>query len=428
MKNNYNTLLKYIFDESVNIEYREETINGLFRAILEPVISNQKFESCILFKLNNIHDKTSILKRLSFSGASLYSYCDALNQFQLENNEVSDIWPDTQFVVILGQRYSAALLWNSSKASTFDNSSVCLLFNSKIISEIAKTVSDNSKVDLKEQIQKYVSERRENMLMNRALKNIATILNEKNEEIIFSESEKKHLVPADDTIKTAEIVADKAKFIAHEIKNNLSIINLYSKITEKRIADVSANDEIIDSINNSLKNIVNASENVSSLISDLRCLSTPYIQEINLRSLIFNTVAMCQEKADKAGVSIHIAKFNDYIISSDKTKLQCAITNLIFNAVEACNENSIISIDCFVEKNEIRIFVKNNGEKIPQDIQNKIFQADFTTKEKGNGLGLAICKQQMQMLGGDINLVHSNDVETLFEIVISQVCINKEFL
>ena len=95
-----------------------------------------------------------------------------------------------------------------------------------------------------------------------------------------------------------------------------------------------------------------------------------------------------------------------------------ALTNLIFNAIEASKSNCVISIDCFDEMNQLKLFVKNNGEKIPQDIQNKIFQADFTTKEKGNGLGLAICKQQMQMLGGDINLVHSNDIETLFEIVL----------
>ena len=418
MKNNFNTLLKYIFNESVNIEYRKETINGLFRAILEPVISNQKFESCILFKLDEIQDKTSILKRLSFTGATLFSYCDVLSQFQLENNQVDDIWSDTQFVVILGQRYSAALVWSTKNSNNPDMASVCFLFNSKIISDIAKTISENSKVDLKEYIQKYVSERRENTLMNRALQNIATILNEKNEEIIFSESEKKHLIPVDDTLKTAEIVSEKAKFIAHEIKNNLSIINLYSKIAEKRMESVTADEEVITSINNSLKNIVNASENVSSLIGDLRCLSAPYIQEINLRSLIINTVAMCQEKADNAGVSINIVKFDDYIISSDKTKLQCSITNLIFNAIEACSEKSVISIDCFVKPKEVRVFVKNNGPKIPQNILDKIFQSDFTTKEKGNGLGLAICKQQMQILGGDINLVHSNDVETLFEIVL----------
>lgn len=419
MKNNFNTLSKYIFSESVNIEYRKETINGLFRSILEPVISNQKFESCILFKLDEIDDKSSILKRLSFSGAKLYSFCDVLNQFQLENIRIDDIWGDTQFVVVLGQRYSAVLLWNTKIVEQPESASVCILFNSKIISDIAKTISDNSKVDLKEHIQKYVSERRENLLMNRAIQNITNILNEKNNEIIFSENEKKHFVPVDDTLKTAEIVADKAKFIAHEIKNNLSIINLYSKITEKRMKDVTADVEILESINNSLKNIVNASENVSSLIGDLRCLSTPYIQEISLRSLILNTVSMCQEKADKAGVSINVVNFDDCIISSDKTKLQCAITNLIFNAIEACSHSCEVCVDCFVEPKEVRILVKNNGEKIPQDIQNKIFQSDFTTKEKGNGLGLAICRQQIQMLGGNINLVHSNDVETLFEIVLS---------
>ena len=115
----------------------------------------------------------------------------------------------------------------------------------------------------------------------------------------------------------------------------------------------------------------------------------------------------------------NVVNFDDCIISSDKTKLQCAITNLIFNAIEACSYSCEVCVDCFVEPKEVRILVKNNGEKIPQDIQNKIFQSDFTTKEKGNGLGLAICRQQIQMLGGNINLVHSNDVETLFEIVLS---------
>ncbi|MBQ8886565.1 MAG: HAMP domain-containing histidine kinase [Candidatus Gastranaerophilales bacterium] len=419
MKNSYNTLLKYIFNDSVNIEYRKETIDGLFRAILEPVISNQKFEACILLKLNSVDDKQSILKRLVFTGANIFSYSDKLNDFGFENIQERDIWINTEFVVILGQRYSAVLLWDSNSSDKSDYASVSFMFNSKIISDIAKTISDNSKVDLKEYVQKYVSERRENSLMNRALQNISTTLNEKNEEILFSEQEKKHLVSADDTLKTAEIVSEKSRFIAHEIKNCLSIINLYSKIIEKRLHSITAEDEVFSSISNSLKNIVNASENVSSLISDLRCLSTPYVQELNIKNLILNTVAMCQEKADSSGVNIQVAKFDDYILSTDKTKFQCALTNLIFNAVEASSSGCEISIDLLKETNHVKVFVKNNGEKITDDIKDKIFQSDFTTKEKGNGLGLAICKQQMQMLGGDINLVNSNDVETLFEIVLS---------
>ena len=418
MKNNYNTLLKYIFNDSVNIEYRKETIDGLFRAILEPVISNQKFEACILLKLNSIQDKQSVLKRLSFTGANIFSYSDSLKDFGFENVQKNDIWTNTEFIVILGQRYSAVLLWDYNSANKTDNASVAFMFNSKVISDIAKTISDNSSVDLKEYIQKYVSERRENSLMNRALQNISTILNEKNEEILFSEQEKKHLVSADDTLKTAEIVSEKSRFIAHEIKNCLSIINLYSKIIEKRLPSITAEDEVFSSINNSLKNIVNASENVSSLISDLRCLSTPYIQEVNIKNLILNAVGMCQEKGDKVGVLFSISDIGDYIVSTDKTKVQCALTNLIFNAVEASSSGCKICIDCLLEENKLKIFVKNNGEKITQDIHDKIFQADFTTKEKGNGLGLAICKQQMQMLGGNISLVHSNDVETIFEIIL----------
>lgn len=420
MKNNYNTLLKYILDNSVNIEYRKETINGLFRAILEPVISNQKFEACILFKLTNIDDKKSILKRLAFSGANLFSYSDLLMGMNLENLQVTEIWEDVEFVVVLGQRYSAALLWSDSMANKPDCSSVCLLYNSKIITDIAKTISENSKVDLKDYIQKYVSERRENVIMNQSLQAIATMFNEKNEEIIVSENEKKHLVSADDTLKTAGIVAEKAKFIAHEIKNNLSIINLYSKIVEKRMDSITADEDTVTSMNNSLVNIVNASENVSALIGDLRCLSTPYIQEVNIRNLIYSTVSMCEEKANKVGVSIKVSNFKDFVISTDRTKFQCALTNLIFNAIEACHSGCNICIDCFVEPKEVRVFVKNNGDKIPNEIKNKIFEADFTTKEKGNGLGLAICKQQMQLVGGNINLVHSNSVETLFEIVMKR--------
>ena len=131
MKNKFNTLQKYIFDNSVK-EYRKETVNGLFRAILEPVVSNQKFESFILFRLLDLKEKENYLKRLEFSGAKLYNFSELL-----ENNcEKENIWGTTEFVVIFGQRYSVALIWDYS-TGTGETTDVCLLYNSSIISEIA---------------------------------------------------------------------------------------------------------------------------------------------------------------------------------------------------------------------------------------------------------------------------------------------------
>ena len=411
MKNKFNTLQKYIFEYSVK-EYRKETVNGLFRSILEPIVSNQKFESFILYRLLDLKEKESYLKRLEFSGAKLYNFSPIL-----ENDcEKDNIWDKTEFVVIVGQRYSVALIWDYS-TGTIETTDVCLLYNSSVITEIAKVILDNSMEDFKELLLKYVPDRRENSILNKSISNIASCLDEKNEEILYKIAESKQPIDTDEMLKTASVVSERAKFIAHEIKNNLSIINLYSKITEKRLSKVELEDETKVSVETAIKNINTASETISSLINDLRSLSTPYVTDLSVKNIVLNTVMMCQEKAKKAGVKLIVTDFEDCILSTDKIKLESSLTNLIFNAIEACKEGCSVCVDCFVEPKEVRVFVKNDGEKIPVEIQAKIFETDFTTKEKGNGLGLAICKSQMQMIKGDINLVHSNNVETLFEIV-----------
>ena len=412
MRNKFNTLQKYIFEYSVK-EYRKETVNGLFRSILEPIVSNQKFESCILFRLFDLKEKENYIKRLEFSGAKIVNFSDAL-----ENNcEKQNIWEQTEFVIVLGQRYSVALIWDYSTGSMQNCTNVCCLYNSSIITEIAKLVLENSTYDFKELLQKYVPDRRQNLILNNAMRNLADCLNDKNEEILYKIAESKHPIDTDDMLKTANIVSEKAKFIAHEIKNNLSIINLYSKITEKRLANVVFDDDTKLSIDTAIKNINTASETISSLINDLRSLSAPYITKLSVKTLVLNTVMLCEEKAKKAGVELIVTDFSDCMIDTDKVKFESALTNLIFNAIEACTEGCSVCVDCFVEPKEVRVFVKNDGDKIPSALHNKIFEVDFTTKQKGNGLGLAICKSQMRLVNGDINLVHSNNVETLFEIV-----------
>ncbi len=411
MRNKFNTLQKYIFEYSVK-EYRKETVNGLFRSILDPVVSNQKFESFILFRLLDLKEKENYLKRLEFSGAKLINFSPIL-----ENNcEIENLWDNTEFVVVIGQRYSVALIWDYS-TGTPETTDVCLLYNSSVITEIAKVILDNSTVDFKELLQKYVPDRRENLILNHSIRNIVDSLNDRNEEILYKIAESKQPIDTDEMLRTASVVSEKAKFIAHEIKNNLSIINLYSKITEKRLSKVELEEETKVSVETAIKNINTASETISSLINDLRSLSAPYVTDLSVKNIVLNTVMICQEKAKKAGVNLVVTDFKDCILSTDKVKLESSLTNLIFNAIEACTEGCSVCIDCFVEPKEVRVFVKNDGEKIPVEIQAKIFETDFTTKEKGNGLGLAICKSQMQMVKGDINLVHSNNVETLFEIV-----------
>lgn len=418
MKRNYNTLKKYILDCSTK-DLSEETVNGLFRAILEPIISNQKFEAIVLLKINNPKKMESFIKRLTFLDLKILSFNDELEAYGISNNEADNIWGDTEFVVVLGQRYSAVLMWDNTLTTQEKKTPVCLIYNSKIINEISRTILENSKEDFKNYILKYCPDRRENVILNKSIRNIANILDDKNSEITFKEFENNNS-EKDDTVQTSKAIADKAKFIAHEIKNNLSIINLYSKITQKRFESIKTNEETKESVNTAITNIEKASQTISYLINDLRCLSSTYLTEVNLQYIVLSTIALCQEKANQANVEIRTENLLDYQINTDKNKLECALMNIIFNATEAIENNGIINIDTKENENYISITISNNGAPISKENQERIFEQDFTTKPKGNGLGLAICKKQMQEIGGDIKLLKSDETETIFEILIKK--------
>ncbi len=125
----------------------------------------------------------------------------------------------------------------------------------------------------------------------------------------------------------------------------------------------------------------------------------------------------CEEKGIAFGLKIST--------TLDKLKVPsweiCRILgNLIDNAIDATedNKNKLIQIDILEEVDRYRFIVKNNGRMILQDIQDKVFQPGFTTKgKKGQGMGLAICKEIIDKYGGEVNL-ESNQTYTVFEITI----------
>ena len=409
MKNKYNTILRYIYEHPGG-KYRKETINSLFRAVLEPLASNQKVKGCILLRVLNTQDKESILKRLAFSGAEIYNFGKDINGLDLKSCEKEKIWNDTEFLIVLTGRYSAALMWDYTECETEGCSNVCLLYNSKIIADISKVIADNAEGNLKDIIKEYNPDRRENMLLNKSIQETASMLNDKFEEILFSELEKNSLENDADKINTAEIIVKKAKFTAHEIKNQLSIINLYSKIALKRAENMNIQEETAASFVNALENIKNASDNISYFINDLRCMSNPLKTETELKALIEAAVSMCSKKIEEAGAEIKELKIKDAVIYTDKVKMQCALINIIFNALDAGAEHISINAD------EKSIIIKNDGEEIAEENRSRIFEENFTTKKTGRGLGLAFCREQLRSAGADINLISSDKNETVFEI------------
>lgn len=95
----------------------------------------------------------------------------------------------------------------------------------------------------------------------------------------------------------------------------------------------------------------------------------------------------------------------DINVHVDKVKIIRVITNVIQNAIQSIPENRLGQIMLTVTKaakNMIKITIQDNGDGIPEAYADKIFEPNFTTKNLGSGLGLAMCKDIMLKTGRNI--------------------------
>ena len=78
--------------------------------------------------------------------------------------------------------------------------------------------------------------------------------------------------------------------------------------------------------------------------------------------------------------------------------------NLLKNAIEAIpsDRQGVIEINYLITSKNILLSVKDNGNGIPDNLREKIFEPNFTTKSSGTGLGLAFVKNSIENAGGKV--------------------------
>ncbi len=90
-------------------------------------------------------------------------------------------------------------------------------------------------------------------------------------------------------------------------------------------------------------------------------------------------------------------------IRSDHSKLRQVFQSVILNAMTAAEKNGEIRLTTRAVQNGVAVTVADNGPGIPEENMEKIFDPLFTTKPEAAGLGLSICRNILQKLGGHIS-------------------------
>lgn len=196
---------------------------------------------------------------------------------------------------------------------------------------------------------------------------------------------------------------EMARQIAHEIKNPLTPMKLSLQHLQRAIDQDSP--RAYKLTRNVSQTLIEQIEHLSQIASDFSAFANiPYANnEVLLLNEIMKSVVVLHNGYEQ--VNIHLEKpAEEYYVYADKTQLNRLFTNLVQNAMQAIPDgvNGEVYLSVSRENETVTVMIRDNGSGIPEDIRQYIFTPNFTTKSSGTGLGLAMCKNIMEQMHGEI--------------------------
>jgi len=216
-------------------------------------------------------------------------------------------------------------------------------------------------------------------------------------------------------------IGEATMMVGHDLRNPLqAIINNVYIIKSKFLDKLPKKARSIlerEGLEEILKRIENEINYMNKIVRDLQDYSkpiTPKYGRIRLTQMIERILSQVvpPEKI--------VVRKNIYVeeIVCDEMLLERVLYNIILNAVQAMPEGGTLTITGEKSDGNIILSVEDTGVGIPENILPKLFTPFFTTKAKGQGLGLAICKRFIEVLNGKIDVASEVGKGSKFTITI----------
>lgn len=203
------------------------------------------------------------------------------------------------------------------------------------------------------------------------------------------------------------------RLVSHEIRNHLSICDMYSQILKKNIEKEGIENK---SIYNAIECIQKSIQIISTNLLDLKSINNNNLSIIDFKTIVEKGSELSKAYVTDKDINFDIFIKNTASIYVDENRFLSCLVNIIKNGIEAIETKGEIKIYAEIKNNEAIIKISNDGKPIAPSKQNDIFTPGFTTKKTGNGLGLHICKNYLESQKATLKLLKSTKTETQFEI------------
>jgi PAS domain S-box-containing protein len=196
--------------------------------------------------------------------------------------------------------------------------------------------------------------------------------------------------------------------VSHEINNPLAIIQGSAFRAIQNLSDKTGK---LDQVEGDLNRIIQNCQRIASIVRGLRAFSRsaehePFIPTL-LKTVIEDVLNLAQERFKSHNIQIKIEGESEIVVDCRTVQLVQVLMNLLNNAFDAVieqndSQKSVWIVTKTLDSNHIEISVEDSGAGIALELQNRILEPFFTTKDvgKGTGLGLSISKGLIESHGG----------------------------
>jgi len=206
----------------------------------------------------------------------------------------------------------------------------------------------------------------------------------------------------------------------HEIKNPLAAVSLHVQLVEESLAGQSLPEEVPEMLA-VVKTEMKRIEHVLESFRDYASAERLHLVDVRLTDLMTRQIDLLRPVADAVKVAIR-TRFDDDLpapMTFDATRVEQIAHNLMVNAIEAMPDGGELKIDAKRFRGEdtdgVLMTFSDTGRGIPENVRPHVFDAYFTTKGGGTGMGLALSDKIARLHGGRLSLSVTNG-GTTFEL------------
>lgn len=236
---------------------------------------------------------------------------------------------------------------------------------------------------------------------------------------------KEHLNKLASELSKSEILKnDFISNVSHEIKTPLSVIHNYAKALEKDDLDLETRTKYLNVLQLSCMKLNQLVSNILKLNKLENQKINPKYEVFDLSELLINQILQFEPLIENKNISLKCDIEDNLKINSVESYLEIVFNNLISNAIKFTDNDGMIKIKLNLIKNEYHISIEDNGCGMDNEtgihIFDKFYQGDTSHSSEGNGLGLALVKKVIDILGGTISVESELGKGTKFTIIIKE--------